>query len=81
VQPVTAQPPISVTDEGLNVLMYYAEPLLPVDRSAFLRDVADGLRRYEVIDDGVLTRIARDVQRKYRRPPDLAHGGGTSKYR
>jgi hypothetical protein len=31
--------------------------------------------------DGVITRIARETQRKYRRPPDLARGSGTSKYR
>jgi hypothetical protein len=52
--------------------------LLPVDRPAFLRDVGDALhQRPEMGDDA----IARDVQRKYRRPPNPAHGTGASKYR
>jgi hypothetical protein len=72
---------ISVTDEELATLMHYAEPLLPIDRSAFLRDVADALRQHPHTGDGVIARVARETQHKYRRPPDLAHGCGTSKYR
>jgi hypothetical protein len=34
-----------------------------------------------VIVDDVITRIARETQRKFRRPPDLAYDSGTSKYR
>jgi hypothetical protein len=33
------------SDEELATLMHYTEPLLPVDRSAFLHDVADALSR------------------------------------
>ena len=72
---------ISVSDEEHATLMHYTEPLLPVDRSAFLHDVADALSPHPVIVDDVITHIARGTQRKFRRPPDLAYDSGTSKYR
>jgi hypothetical protein len=52
--------------------------LLPVVRPAFLRDVGHALHQHPEMGDDV---IACDVQRKYRRPPDLAHGTRSSKYR
>ena len=58
-----------------------AAPLLPRDRSLFLEDVAAALRGFDEIGDGVVARVAREVQRKYLRPPDLSRSRDCSRYR
>jgi hypothetical protein len=69
---------ISVIDEELATLMHYG-PAAATGRSLCISPrrcrratSAPGM------EYGVITRIARETQRKYRRPQDLAHGA--SKY-
>jgi hypothetical protein len=75
--------PLALTDESLSTLMRLAEPLQPIDRSAFLRDVAEQLGRHEVLGEGLVARVAAELQRRYLRPPNLSASvaGATAKYR
>jgi hypothetical protein len=63
--------PIALTDEQLGHVMRAAEVLHPVDRGPFLERIAQRLRGVEMIGDGLVARIAREVQREFFRPPDL----------
>jgi hypothetical protein len=72
---------IALSDESMTTLIRLAEPLPPEDRSRFLVDVAAQLRQQPVLGDGIVTRVAADVQRRYLRPPDLSRAAGSSKYR
>ena len=61
--------PLSLTDTQLNMIMQAAEPLLPVDRSAFLVAVANYLSNEPVIGDGAVGRAIRSLQREFFKPP------------
>ena len=78
---VSAPRPLSLSDAQLDATMNAAAPLLPRDRSLFLEDVAAALRGFDEIGDGVVARVAREVQRKYLRPPDLSRSRDCSRYR
>ena len=54
---------IALSDESMTTLIRLAEPLPPEDRSRFLVDVAAQLRQQPVLGDGLVTRVAADVQR------------------
>ena len=69
-----ARPPLALSDESLSTLLRLAQPLAPADRSQFLLDVADELRSYPVLGDGLIARVASTVQRRYRCAPDLSRG-------
>jgi hypothetical protein len=74
--------PLALTDAQLDIVFRLAAPLLDVDRSAFLEDVACALGELPEIGDGVVARICAQVQRKYWRPPEIGYGGaGSGKYR
>jgi hypothetical protein len=48
--------------------MRLSEPLPPADRSRFLADVAQELGRFDQVGDGLVSRVAREVQRGYFQP-------------
>jgi hypothetical protein len=74
--------PLALTDSQLDIVFRLAAPLLDVDRSAFLEDVARVLGELPEIGDGVVARVCAQVQRKYWRPPEIGYGGvGSGKYR
>jgi hypothetical protein len=73
--------PIALTDEQLDAVMRAAQPIAPVNRSAFLQAVASALRDREIGDGAVYLAICQ-AQRQLWRPPVLERaGGGTSKWR
>jgi hypothetical protein len=61
--------------------MAAAAPLPRGTRHAYLQDVASELAKCEIIGDGTVARVCREVQRKHFDPPDLAQAHGTAKYR
>jgi hypothetical protein len=63
--------PLSLSDDQMDAVMRAAAPLHPADRSLFLQRIAERLRGVEVLGDGLVARIAREVQREFFRPPDL----------
>ena len=72
---------IALSNESMTTLMRLAAPLPLEDRSRFLIDVTAQLRQHPVLGDGIVTRVAAEVQRRYLRPPDLSRAAGSSKYR
>jgi hypothetical protein len=75
--------PLSLSDDQMDAVMRAAAPLHPADRSAFLERMAERLRGVEILGDGLVSRIAREVQREFFRPPDLGNPRrlGAGKYR
>jgi hypothetical protein len=73
--------PLSLSDQSIALLLDLAKPLHPDQRSAFLESVAARLRDEPVLGDGIVSRIAKDLQRLYLKPPDLSGTPGSSKYR
>jgi hypothetical protein len=74
--------PLALTDAQLDIVFRMAAPLLDVDRSMFLEDVARELGGLRAIGDGIVARTCAQVQRKYWRPPEIGYGGtGSGKYR
>src|SRR5215510_8793663 len=63
--------PLALTDDQLCAVMNAAQPLLPADPVLFLEDVAAALADVTEIGDGQVARIAREMQRRYFRAPDL----------
>jgi len=58
-------PPLALSDEMLSTLLTLAEPLRRDQRGAFLQAVARRLRHEEVVGEGSVSRIARELQRLY----------------
>ena len=74
--------PLALTDTQLDIVFRLAAPLLDVNRSAFLEDVAHELGALPELGDGVVARTCAQVQKKYWRPPEVGWGGtGSGKYR
>jgi hypothetical protein len=74
--------PLALSDTQLDIIFRLAAPLLDVDRSAFLEDVARALGGLPEVGDGIVARVCAQVQRKYWRPPEIGHGcAGSGKYR
>jgi hypothetical protein len=74
--------PLALSDAQLDIVFRMAAPLLAVDRSAFLTDVARELAALPELGDGIVARICAQVQHRYWRPPEFGHGGsGSGKYR
>ena len=61
--------PDKFTDDQLSIILSAASPLPAVDRDQFIDDVVEALDGLE-IGDGAVSRICRDVQRRYLKPPD-----------
>jgi hypothetical protein len=66
---------LALTDAQLDAIHRAAWPLAPADRAPFLEAVAQALR---TIGDGVVYRVAMQVQRRFWTPPFERHDG---KYR
>jgi hypothetical protein len=62
---------IALSDAQLSFVIAITTPLLPNDRIAFLRELAQRLEREPAIGDGVINRIARQIlsERHYFRAP------------
>ena len=60
--------PLTLTDDQMSAIMHAAQPLAVGDRAPFLHDVAVALDGQE-LGDGLVSRVCRDVQRRYWRPP------------
>jgi hypothetical protein len=67
-----SQRPIALSDEAMSMLLRLAQPLSPADRGVFLEAVADELRAYSVIGDGLIMRVAATKQRRYLEAPHVA---------
>ena len=57
-------PPLALTNEMISTLTMLAQPLRRDQRGPFLEAVAR-LRREEVVGEGSVSRIARELQRLY----------------
>jgi hypothetical protein len=74
--------PIALSDEQLSHVMRTAQTLHPADRQDFYQRLAMRLADVQVLGDGVLNRVTREVWRGlYRPPPDEGRRAGIGKYR
>jgi hypothetical protein len=60
---------LPLTDAQLDAIHRAAGPLAPRDRSPFLEAVMAALQQESAIGDGVVYRVAIQVQRKFWTPP------------
>jgi hypothetical protein len=65
--------PLALTDEQLRIVLDFAEPLNPQDRSAYLVRVAALLGDRE-LGDGVVHKMARVAQGEFKRLPAQING-------
>ena len=56
-----------------QMIMLACEPLLPIDRDAFLRALANRLSGEPELGDGCVGRAIRELQRTFWRPPAIDH--------
>lgn len=61
--------PLALTDEQYLAVCQACEPLLPIDRDAFLRALAQRLSSEPELGDGIIGRAIRELQREFWRPP------------
>lgn len=59
------QPLLSLTDEEYATVMQAAGPVLPSQRDAFLRALADALAQQPIVGPGVVHRLAAHLQRHF----------------
>lgn len=62
--------PIRLSDAALVDVHRLAQPLHQSDRSRFLEDIAARLAGERELGDGVVHRVAVEIQKKYLQPPD-----------
>jgi hypothetical protein len=72
--------PLNLTADELLIIENCARPIPVQDRDRFLRDVADRLAEFRELGPGLVSRVAREAQRRVFRPPDLNHDDRPSKY-
>ena len=65
-------PPLALSDEQMDAVLAAAAPLPVTARDQFLVDLAAALQG-QVIGDGTVFRVIREVQRKFWDPPQLDH--------
>jgi len=71
-----------LNDEQRSQVMRAAAPLGRGTRLAFMRDLATELTKVDLIGDGALFRVLREVQKRHFDAPDLSRAHGkTAKYR
>ena len=63
----------SSTITHIEILLSAARPLPPSDHAAFLEEPTDTLANCPELGDGVVYRVARQLQRKFFDPPDLSN--------
>lgn len=61
--------PLALTDSQFAAVCQGCEPMLPVDRSAFLAALAQLLGNETTIGDGTVARAIRSLQREFWQPP------------
>lgn len=72
--------PLALTDAQYSAVVEACEPLLPVDRNAFLLALAAALRDApQPLGDGDVGRAVHALQRKYFRPPSQTAGPQTTR--
>jgi hypothetical protein len=76
-----ARMPLALSDEQSSAVLRAAAPLVPADRPAFLKEVAQALSTLPVLGDGVVARTCAVIQRRYLRPSDLEQRSHAGKYR
>ena len=64
-----SHPPLALTDSQMTAVLRACAPLLPQDRDAFLRALAQVLRDEPELGDGVVFRAIRSLQREFWQPP------------
>jgi hypothetical protein len=70
--------PLQLNDSEMSLLLSLSAPLDQQRRPQFLEEVAQQLeakRQAGEIGEGLVHRLARDLQRKYWDPPALANAG------
>jgi hypothetical protein len=55
---------ISLSGEALATVMRLSQPLAPADRARFLHETGERLRGQAEVDEGLVHRTARELQRK-----------------
>ena len=68
--------PIALSDSQVDIVMHAAQPLSPTDRAAFLLLVASRLRGFDVIGDGLVSRVCREAFAQFWDAPDLSYARG-----
>jgi hypothetical protein len=64
--------PLALSDEQMSTVLNAAAPLLPPDRDAFLRALANVLRgEPQPLGDGTVHRAIKGLQREFWRPPAI----------
>ena len=61
--------PLALTDQQYLAVCQACEPMLPPDRDAFLRALAQLLQGEAEIGDGTVARAIRSLQREFWQPP------------
>ena len=70
----TAPRPLALSDSQFAAVYTACQPLLPIDRDAFLVALAAVLRgEPQPLGDGVVGRAIRSLQREFFRPPVVRH--------
>ena len=72
--------PLALTDSQYLAVVEACDPLLPVDRSAFLVALANVLRgEQQPLGDGQVARAIRSLQGRYFRPPTVKNGASDTR--
>jgi len=72
--------PLALSDSELTTIMAACRPLSPADRDVFLRSVAFALEQLPELGDGAVSRVCREIQSRYFRPPELAGRNHSGKH-
>jgi hypothetical protein len=65
----TLQSPIKLSDAAMDAILSAAQPIDRDQRSAFLQAVAAELAGHATIGDGLVSRVCRDIQKRFFHPP------------
>jgi hypothetical protein len=57
--------PLTLTDAELDAVLAAAQPILPAQRHLFLQAMAEEIARHEVVGEGLIHRLASDLQRRF----------------
>ena len=63
--------PDELSEDQISIVLNAARPLPIQDRDAFLHDVVEALDHCPELGDGAVSRLCRELQRRYFDPPNL----------
>jgi hypothetical protein len=63
---------MSLSDAELEVVMFFARPMAPDERSRFLAELAERVAGAGEVGLGLVNRICRELQPRHLTPPDTA---------